>query len=70
MSIVQSVWNCITAGVPQGSILGLLLFLLFINDIVHDTGSSIRLFVDDTSLHIIVEDSKVEQNSLMQTLKR
>ena len=48
MSDVQSARNFIAAGVPQGSILGPLLFLLFINDIVHDIGLSIRLFADDT----------------------
>ena len=49
-------WASIRAGVPQGSILGPLLFLLYINDIVHDIGSNIRLFADDTSLFIIVDD--------------
>ena len=51
-----SEWASVHAGVPQGSILGPLLFLLFINDIVKDIHSSIRLFADDTSLYIIVEN--------------
>ena len=49
-------WNEIRAGVPQGSILGPLLFLLFINDMVEDIGCNIRLFADDTSLFLIVEN--------------
>ena len=56
---VESFWTFIKAGVPQGSILGPILFLLFINDIVNEIHANIRLFSDDTSLYLIVEHPDV-----------
>ena len=41
---------------PQGSILGPLLFLVFLNGIVEEIYSSIRHFADDSSLYIVVDD--------------
>ena len=47
---VKSNLKDIQSGVPQGSRLGPLLFLIFINDIVQDIESEILIFADDTTL--------------------
>ena len=43
--------SSVTSGVPQGTVLGPLLFLLYINDIGTEIDSNIRLFADDSALY-------------------
>ena len=66
----SSEWSCVKAGVPQGSILGPLIFLIYINDIIDQIGTNIRPFADDTSLYITVEtpDRAALLNRDLQTL--
>ena len=54
----------VTCGVPQGSILGPLLFLLYVNDIPQSVECELLLYADDTCL--IFQHKKVEviENSL------
>ena len=54
----NSAWAPVLAGVPQGSILGPPLFLIYINDLPNGLKANAKLFADDTSLFVIVKDKQ------------
>ena len=60
-------WSHITSGVPQGSILGPLLFLIFINDITAHVTSNIHLFADDCTIYRKIS-SQVDIDCLQKDL--
>ena len=66
---MESLWTFIKAGVPQGSILAPLLFLLLSNDIVNEIHVYILLFAVDISLYLIVEHQDVTAQLLNIDLK-
>ena len=59
----------IESGVPQGSVLGPLLFLVYINDLEKNIRSKIKFFADDTMLFSIVHDPYISATHLNHDLE-
>ena len=58
-------WTEVASGVPQGSVLGPLLFLIYVNDLPEVVQCSVNLFVDDTKLYLRV--SSTDEAALLQS---
>ena len=65
-----SPWVSIEAGVLQGSILGPLLFLIYINDLSDDLSTTAKLFADDTPLFSIVQNVSTSASHLNNDLSK
>ena len=64
----MSSWADVNAGVPQGSILGPLLFLIYINGLADGLSSNAKLFADDTSLFSVVHNANTTAKELNNDL--
>ena len=65
-----SKWQKVLAGVPLDSVLGPLLFLIFINVIRANLDYNLRIFADDTSLFSLVRDPNESSAKLGRDLGR
>ena len=68
----KSTWADVASGIPQGSVLGPILFVIFINDLPSVLQSTARIFADDTKVYrplITPADTLILQNDIANLLE-
>ena len=68
----NSKWHKVTSGIPQGSVIGPLMFIIYINDLPESVKSTIYLFADDTKIFKVLktpEDKDILQSDLNKITK-
>ena len=63
----KSSWTKVLSGIPQGSVLGPILFVVYINDLPDDLKGHVKMFADDTKVYSHIrnnDDCELLQNDL------
>ena len=66
----HSSWTLVKSGVPQGTILGPILFIMYVNDISTGVSSTMKLYADDTKLYREIESIPNDTHGLQSDLFR
>ena len=65
-----SSWSSTESGVSQGSILGLLLFFIYINNLSDSLTTNLRIFADNISLSSVVNNANLSVTNLNSDLSK